>query len=65
MSKKLAIGSDAVILDVKVGSGAFMKSRKDARDLAYEMVKLGQNYGRKTMAVLTNMDQPLGSLFLF
>lgn len=61
MSKKLAIESDGIILDVKVGSGAFMKDTKQAEDLAHEMVKIGKNYGRKTMALITNMDQPLGN----
>lgn len=60
MSKKLAIESNGIILDVKVGSGAFMKSLEDARKLANEMVKLGKNYGRETIALLTNMNQPLG-----
>lgn len=60
MSKKLAIKSDGIILDVKVGSGAFMKELPKARRLAEEMVKIGNNYGRKTIAVITNMDQPLG-----
>lgn len=60
MSKKLAIESDGIILDVKVGSGAFMKTIEEARGLAYEMVRLGRNYGRETIAVITNMDQPLG-----
>lgn len=61
MSKKLAIESDAIILDVKVGSGAFMKNIDQATDLAHEMVKLGKNYGRKTIALVTNMDEPLGN----
>ncbi|HSH35150.1 pyrimidine-nucleoside phosphorylase [Schnuerera sp.] len=61
MSKKLAIGSDAIILDVKVGSGAFMKSIDEAISLAKEMVNIGTGYRRETIALVTNMDEPLGN----
>jgi pyrimidine-nucleoside phosphorylase len=60
MSKKLAAGADVIVLDVKVGSGGFMKTEADARALAQEMVDVGKAAGKKTVAVITDMDEPLG-----
>jgi pyrimidine-nucleoside phosphorylase len=61
MSKKIAGGAQAIVLDVKVGDGAFMKSREDARHLAEAMLELGERAGLEVVCVLTDMDQPLGS----
>ena len=60
MSKKLATGADVIVLDVKYGSGAFMKTPESARELAEKMIKIGLRHGKMVAAVISSMESPLG-----
>ena len=61
MSKKIASGANAIVLDVKYGSGAFMKTYKNAKELAETMIKIGNQNGKKVKALLTDMNEPIGN----